>query len=82
MSTSAISSGSSAANTPPISNDPQVVKLKAQIKDWSNCPTTPAPTKKQIVSKLQTQLDGVVSTLENAQSAKKATQIGNLDMRV
>jgi len=82
MLTPAVSSGSSAANNPPISNDPQVVKLKAEIKDWSNCPTTPAPAKKQIVSKLQTQLDGVVSTLEDAQSIKQQTQTGNLDIRV
>lgn len=82
MSTSAISSSASAANSPPISNDPQVVKLKAEIKDWANCPTTPAPTKKQIVSKLQTQLDGVVSSLESAEGMKRGSQTGNLDIRV
>ncbi|HWD39534.1 MAG TPA: hypothetical protein VG944_11845 [Fimbriimonas sp.] len=72
--------GSSAANAPDVATDPQVRNLKAQIKDWTNCPTTPPQTKKVIVDRLQNRLDGVISSIEKHDSAKP--QPGRIDISV
>ena len=76
MSTSAIGSGSS----PDFSTDFQVERLQAQIKDWSTCPTTPPQEKRVIVSRLQTQLDGVESALRQTASTKAAQNPGRIDI--
>jgi hypothetical protein len=71
MSISSVMSSSSSASTPDYSSDPQVQRIEAQIKDWTNCPTTDAQTKKKIVGQLQTQLDGVESQIKQQADLKK-----------
>ncbi len=70
-STSSSSSSSSSSQT--IKNDVQVRSLKSQIQDWSTCPTTPPATKKAIVSRLETKLSAVESSLE-AHAKQQQTQ--------
>ena len=79
MSTQPISAikGSSGSSSSADQGDPQVQQLKYQINDWSTCPTTPPAMKKQIVAKLQNQLDSVEASLathaKNVQAEKQAS---------
>lgn len=82
MSVSAIGASSSAD----ISSDFQVKQLQYQINDWTNCPTTPPDEKRQIVSQLETQLQGLESALEKAADNKAAQNpssatTGRLDVK-
>lgn len=69
-----LSVASSPTVQPVIDSDPRISSLLAKIHDWETCPTTPADQKKQIVTKLNTELTQVRATLKNdllkAQEAK------------
>jgi len=65
MSVSAVSGGSSR-----VDQDPQVQTLQSKIKDWQDCKTTDPQVKKQIVAKLEVQLDSVKSSLEASEKSK------------
>jgi len=88
MSVQSISGVSRSASSDDISvkSDVQVRKLESQIKDWTDCPTTPPDTKKAIVGRLQAQLDSLKAGIENqrkavgAANAESASSAGNLVM--
>jgi hypothetical protein len=54
-----------------VSTDGRVQQLQSQIKDWTNCPTTDPQTKRQIVGKLENELDGVESAIKQHDAVKK-----------
>jgi hypothetical protein len=74
MSISALPAGSTSSPNDPTSTDVRVKTLQAKIQDWATCPTTDPQTKKEIVGKLQQQLDVVKASIKSEQS-KKSEQV-------
>jgi hypothetical protein len=70
MSISALPAGSTSSPNDPTSTDVRVKTLQAKIQDWATCPTTDPQTKKEIVGKLQQQLDVVKASIKSEQSKK------------
>ncbi len=48
------------------SADSQVQRLESQIKDWQTCPTTDPAVKRQMVDRLQIQLDRQKANINRA----------------
>lgn len=72
---SAVSSCTS--SRPAVDQDLQVKGLRSKIDDWSTCPTTDPQTKKEIVGRLQVQLDELKSSLENHAKAKESQAVND-----
>ncbi|HVT11331.1 MAG TPA: hypothetical protein VHE55_03615 [Fimbriimonadaceae bacterium] len=78
-----ISGAASSRSTysPAVAQDVRVKELKAKIDDWSTCPTTDPQTKREIVGRLQQQLDQVSTSIEDREQAKQDPG-STIDLRV
>ena len=63
-------SGCSTCSSAAVDQDVQVKTLKAKIEDWSTCPTTDPQSKKEIVGRLQIELDAATASITASVQAK------------
>jgi len=71
---------SSATAASAVSSDVRVTTLKAQIQDWSTCPTTAPQVKQEKVTALQAKLDVVEQSIKTDLARKGSTSPGSLDI--